>query len=344
VVGGHSGAHTLGTDQDLTEGEMLVDIAASAKARLKLFLSDARSLLSEAFNNWLGDNVSRLAASFAFYTSFSIAPALVIGLAVAGAIAGDWVAQEKFTHEMRDYVGPEAASFIVEIVDSWRGRMSGGTATVIGITLSLLGATAAFVELQSALNLIWKSEPSKRSYLKQALYERVVAFAMVVSIGFFLLLTLFLGATVAALDTFFKNVLPIPAQLFQVVNLVATLVMTFIMVAALFKFLPYKRLGWRDVWVGALATSVLLTLGRYVMTLYLAHTAISSLYGAAGSLVVVLIWVYYNAHVLFFGAELAHAYVKVFRPSSKNMPQSGEAADPPSDTQSESTVSDEDGV
>ncbi len=300
---------------------MLVELLASARARVGIFLGDARSLLSEAFREWQRDNVSRLAASFAFYTSFSIAPALVIGLAVAGVFAGDLVAQEKFTNEIRDYVGPEATSFIVELVNSWRGRMSGGTATVIGITVSLFGATAAFVELQSALNLIWKSEPSRRSYLKQALYERVVAFAIVLSIGLFLILSLFLGATVAALNRFFSDLLPVPALLIQVVNLLATLILTFFMVAALFKFLPHKRLSWRDVWVGALATSVLLTIGKSIMTIYFSRTAIGSLYGAAGSLIVILVWVYYNSHVLFFGAELACAHVKLLRSGLSEVPQ-----------------------
>ncbi|MFC1834064.1 YihY/virulence factor BrkB family protein [Thermodesulfobacteriota bacterium] len=300
---------------------MLAELSASGKARVQRFLIDARSLLSKTLRDWQSDNVPRLAASLAFYTSFSIAPALVIGLAVAGAVAGDLVAQDKFTDEIREFVGPEATSFIVEILKSWRGRMSGGTATAIGICVSLFGATAAFVELQSALNLIWKSEPSRRSYLKQALYERVVAFAVVVSIGLFLLLSLVLGATVAAINSLFADLLPVPALIIRAVNLIVTLVLTLFLIAALFILLPHKRLGWRDVWVGALATSVLLTIGKYFMTMYIAHSAIGSLYGAAGSLVIILVWVYYSAHVIFFGAELTHAYGKLFRPGTREAPQ-----------------------
>lgn len=194
--------------------------------------------------------------------------------------------------------------------------MSGAAPTLIGITLSLFGATAAFVELQNALNLIWKSEAGRRFYLRQALYERVVAFAVVVSIGLFLILSLVLGATVAALNSLFSDLLPVPALLIQALNLLATLILTFFLIATLLKFLPNRRLGWKDVWLGALVTSVLLTIGKYTMTVYLAHRAIGSLYGAAVSLAIVLVWVYYNAHVLFFGAELACAYVKLFRPGA----------------------------
>ncbi len=284
--------------------------------RFREFCNATQSLLRETVQNYRKDNVSRLAASFAFYSSFSLAPALVIGLAVAGAILGQLVVLSRLTEEMKNYVGPEAALFITETVNAWRGRMTGSSATVIGVVVSLFGATAAFVELQSAFNIIWRAGPNKRSFMKQALYERAVAFVVVVGIGVFLLISLILGATVEVLNRFMADRLPLPASLFQLVNLVVTFVLTTLSAAALFRLLPDRRPRWRDVWVGAVATSALWALGKYIIAMYFAHTAVSSLYGAAGSFAIILLWIYYNAQVLFFGAEVAHAHEKVFGPDN----------------------------
>lgn len=277
-----------------------------------MFLKAARSLFEETLVNWRQDNVSRLAASFAFYASFSLAPALVIGLVVAGAMVGDLVAQTRLTHEIQQYLGPQATAFIAETISTWRGHMTGSSATAIGLVASLFGATAAFVELQSAFNLIWRAGPNRRSFIEQALYERVVAFVVVLGIGIFLLFSLFLGATVEVMSRFVADRLPLPANLFHWVNLLVTLVLTTLLVAALFGLLPDKKLRWGDVWLGAVATALLLALGKYFIAMYFARTAVSSLYGAAGSFAIILLWIYYNAHVLFFGAELAHAYAKLF--------------------------------
>lgn len=302
-----------------------------AKVQFDLFLKAARSLIEETFKNWQKDSVSRLAASLAFYSSFSLAPALVIGLAVAGALVGDMVAQARLTEEIQNYLGPQATPFITDVIVKWRGHMTGSSATIIGIIGSLFGATAAFVELQAAFNIIWKSERNRRSFITQALYERVVAFVVVLGIGIFLLISLFLGTAVEVLNRYLVGWLPIPAGLFHWINLLVTLVLTTLLAAALFRLLPDRNLRWGDVWLGAAVTSILWAIGKYLIAMYFAHTAVSSLYGAAGSFAIILLWIYYNAHVLFFGAEIAHAYVEIFGSeesvSSRNAPSMSQSAD-----------------
>jgi membrane protein len=277
-------------------------------------------LLKETVIEWDRDNVGRSAAALAFYMVFSLAPSLVIIVAVAGAFAGSLAARNELLHQIRVIVGPRAAEFL-ETLSEVASQDSAATPTIIGLTLALFGATAVFVELQSSLNHIWQVEPKPGRFFHRLLYTRLLSFLMVLGVGLLLLTSLGAGALLGAVQTIVGNLLPVPALLAEATSLLVTFVLMVVLFAAIYKVLPDVRISWKDVWIGATITALLMALGRYLITLYLANSSLRSVYGAAGSLVMFLLWVYYSAQIFLFGAEFTQVYAR--RYGSKILPARG---------------------
>lgn len=268
-------------------------------------------LVKETFSEWQEDNVPLFAAALAYYTIFSLAPLLVIAIAIAGAFFGEEAAQREIAGQIQGFVGKEGAEAIQAMIQSANKPNSGGAiATLLGIGTLLLGASGVFGQLQTALNTIWEVKPKPNQGIKSFLQSRFLSFAMVLVIGFLLLVSLVLSAVLAGVTNFFGSFLPGLTALGAVLNFVLSFAVTTFLFAAIYKFLPDVKVPWRNLWVGATVTSFLFSIGRYLIGLYLGNSAVGSTYGSAGSLIVILIWVFYSAQILLIGAEFTQVYSK----------------------------------
>lgn len=265
-------------------------------------------LVKETFSRWFDVNAPRLAAALAYYTTFAIAPLLVIVIAVAGLAWGEDAVRGRLDTQIAQLVGPDAGHMIGTMVRSASKQSASILATVIGFVTLLVGATGVFVELQDALNVIWEVPRRKSSGLRDMIKSRVVSFAMILGIGFLLLVSLVLSAGLSAVSDVMTSFLPHSAAVVQWMNLGIGFAVTTLLFAMIFKVLPDAQVRWPDVWLGAAITSVLFNVGRYLIGLYLGRGSVSSAYGAAGSLAVVLVWIYYSTQILFLGAEFTHVY------------------------------------
>ena len=278
------------------------------------------SLIKETAVEWHRANVSRSAAALAFYMVFSLAPSLMIIVAVAGAFAGRLSARTELFHQIEVFLGPRAAEFL-QILSEGASQGSGATSTVIGIALALFGATAVFVELQDSLNQIWHVEPKPARFFRRLLYARLLSFVMVLGIGVLLLVALVVGAMLSAAEQLVGELLPLPGIVTQGSSLAVSFALMTVLFALIYKVLPDVVISWKDVWVGATITAMLIAVGRFLITLYLARSTLRSVYGAAGSLVVILLWVYYSAQIFLFGAEFTQVYAR--RHGSRILPSQG---------------------
>ncbi len=268
------------------------------------------TLFKQAFTEFGDDKAQRLGAALAYYTIFSLAPLLLIAIAIAGMVFGREAAQGQIFGQLRGVFGPQAAAGVQEIVKSAAKPKSGTIATVVGIVTLLFGAAGVFGQLKDALNTIWNVEPKKTSGIMTMLKDRFLSFAMVLGTGFLLLVSLVIDSGVAAAGHFVGSRLPGGEALWQGVQLVVSLGVVTLLFALIFRFLPDVHPAWRDVWFGAAFTAVLFVVGKFALGLYLGKSAVGSSYGAAGSLVVLLLWVYYSAQILFFGAEFTQVYAR----------------------------------
>ncbi len=268
------------------------------------------ALVKQAASDWSEDKASRLAAALAFYTALSLAPLLVIVVAVASLVFGNDVARGEIAGIFQGLVGLEGATAIDGILSSARRSGDGLVATVISGTVLLVGASGVFGELQDSLNTIWEVQPRPGRAIKDLIKDRFFSFTMVLGVAFLLLVSTALTAVLTATGAMFAGTFGNWPIFWQAVNLVVAFAATVGVFALVFKVVPDVDVGWRDVWVGALTTAALFTLGKYLIGLYLGRSTTASAYGAAGSLVAMLIWVYYSAQILFFGAELTQAYAR----------------------------------
>lgn len=266
-------------------------------------------LLSEAFRDWRADNAPRLGAALAYYTLFALAPLLVVAIAVAGLAFGREAAQGRIVSELGGLVGLAGARAIEALIESSRKPEAGVLATLLGAGTLLLGASGAFVELKGGLNQVWEVEPPAGG-LWGIVRDRLAAFALVLAVGFLLLASLLVSAALSATGTLLARFVSQPAGLLQAGNALVSLAVITVLFALIFKYLPDSEVAWGDVWAGAAMTSVLFTAGKFVIGLYLGHSGVTSAYGAAGSVVVLIVWVYYAAQIFYFGAELTQAYAR----------------------------------
>lgn len=267
-------------------------------------------LIRTTFQEWQDDQAARLAAALSYYTVFSLAPLLIIVISIVGLVIGQQAAQGEVMGQIAGYVGQESAGFIQNMLQQMSTPQNSIIATLIGLVTLLLGATGVFGELQASLNQIWDVPPKKLSAqqgIRALIFNRVLSFGMVLAIGFLLLVSLIISTAVNAASQW---MLGDTEKVFisQVLNLVLGFVVIMLMFALIFKFLPDTKIHWRDVWPGAAVTALLFTIGRLLISFYLSHSSTASVYGAAGSLVVLLLWVYYSAQILFFGAEFTQVY------------------------------------
>ena len=299
--------------------------------RLRLFFCSGRDQIGGMVKNtlscWSDDKAPRLAASLAYYTALSLAPLIVVVLAIAGLAFGRAAAQGQLVWQIREITGPSGARAIQALVDGARKPATGILATALGLTTLFFGATSAVVELTDALNTIWHVQIPAATGLrniKRLLKDRFLSFAMVAGIGFLLLASLFVNAWLAAVGKYFAQRLPMPEGLLEAANfIVSFLVITFLF-AIIFRVLPDVRLKWSDVAIGAAVTSLLFSVGKLLIGMYLGKSTVGSAYGAAGSFVVLLVWVYYSALVFFLGAEFTKVYTHTFGSRSPNQPKAPE--------------------
>jgi membrane protein len=277
--------------------------------------------LRELTTNWGLHRCSTQSAALAFYTIFSLAPVLVVVIALAGAVWGEEAVRGQIFEEFERLMGRDSALLVQEVLKSV--AISGGPATtLVGIVTLLLGATAVFGQLQDALNTVWAVAPKPGATLTTLLSKRLHSFALVVGIGFLLLVSLILSAGLTGFSRYLERSLDLPVDFLQIANFVASFALITLLFAMTYRILPDVKIGWRDVWLGSLLTSLLFVVGKTLIGLYLGRTSIASAYGAAGSLVVILLWVYYSALIFFFGAEFTRVHSRQFR-TSRAKPEPG---------------------
>jgi membrane protein len=280
----------------------------------------AFALTKDSAKAWSEDKASRLAAALSYYTIFSIAPLLVLAIAVAGLVFGREAASNQLFGEIRGLVGDQGAQAIQTMVQSVNQKGGSLVATIVGIVTLLLGASGAFGQLQDALNTIWQVQPKPGLGIWGFLRARFLSFSMVLVIGFMLLVTLVVSAGLSALGHYLEGILPVPAAVMQLLNFAISFGVTTLLFTLIYKVLPDVTVRWRDVWIGGLVTALLFSIGRYLIGLYLGRGSVSSAYGAAGSLVIILLWIYYSAQILFFGAEFTKVFANRFGSHIKPSP------------------------
>jgi membrane protein len=267
-------------------------------------------MLKETAKKGMDDDVFSLGAALAYYTVFSLAPLLLIAISVAGLVYGRDAVQGRLVSEIQGVVGKQGAEAVqTMLAHDWRSG-SGILPTVIGVVTILFGVSGVFGQLQSSLNKIWEVAPRPDRGIRGFLKVRFLSFGMVLGIGFLLLVSLVVSAALTAVSSYATGLLPGLSALFSVLSFIVSLVVVTLLFAMIFKYLPDARISWEDVWVGSAATALLFTIGKSLIGLYLGKSSVASTYGAAGSLVVLLLWVYYSSQLLFLGAELTQVYAK----------------------------------
>jgi membrane protein len=271
------------------------------------------ALTGEIFDHWSQDNIPRLAASLAYYTILSSAPLLVISIAMADHVFGQQAVQGQLAWEIQTLVGGDAAQAIQAVILDAHRPAVGLTATVLSIVTLLIGASSVVVELHEALNLIWGVAPPGGAWLGNILAfikERFYSVLVVMAAGCLLLISLILSATIATIGKFFQPLLPTPEWVLHTATFIASFVVVTLLFAAIYKLLPDVSLRWNDVVIGASVTSLLFTMGKQLLAIYLGRVGFESVYGAAGTVVIFLVWVYYSAQLFFLGAEFTKLYTR----------------------------------
>jgi membrane protein len=267
------------------------------------------TLLRQTVADWIEDKAPQLGAALAFYTALSLAPLLVIALAVAGLVFDARSAREQLGHEIQSLVGKEGAAAINDMIESASSPAMGSAAAALGFITLLFGASGVFGQLQESLNVIWEVRRKGGRGLWGLIKDRFLSFAMVLGVAFLLLTSLLLSTALSAF-TSLVGVGEATPWLAQAATSFVSFAVTTLLFALIFKVLPDVTIAWRDVWLGALVTSGLFTIGKVAIGAYLGHSAMASSYGVAGSFVVLLVWTYYSAQIVFFGAEFTQVYAK----------------------------------
>jgi membrane protein len=272
-------------------------------------LRETWDLLKQTYAEWVEDKAPRLGAALAFYSILSFAPLLVIAIAIAGAVFGEEAARGEIVGQIDQLVGHEGAVAIQQMIEHANRPGAGLVAATLGIATLLIGASGAFGQLQDALNTIWEVRPKPGRGVWGFIRDRFLSFVMVLGTGFLLMTSLVISAAIAGLSKYLTDLLP-GAWIWQVVNQVVSFGVFTLLFALIFKYVPDAKVAWKDVWVGAAVTALLFTIGKFLLGVYLGRGSVGSAYGAAGSLVVLVVWIYYSAQILFFGAELTQVYAK----------------------------------
>jgi membrane protein len=274
--------------------------------------SQFAELLKQTFREWQEDQVTRQAAALAYFTLLSTAPMLILIISIAGIAFGQQDVQNEVVSQVRQALGAESAELIEDILEATYQPGAGTLATVVGIVMMFIGASNIFNQLQISLNHIWKVRPKPETGIFNMIKNRVVAVVMVLGAGFLLLLSLAAQTALSLFLSLATDLTPGLAPALRLLNFAVFFLVITVLFAMIYRFLPNAQVAWGDVWMGAVVTSLLFALGQVAFGLYIAHSGVSSAYGAAGSLVVILLWIYYSAVILLLGAEFTQVYARMF--------------------------------
>jgi membrane protein len=265
--------------------------------------------LKESLTGFGDHKVTKLSASLAYFTTFSIGPLLIVLIFIAGKVFGDEAAQGTVFNQIKGFIGPDGAAQIQTIIKNAALSGKSGVSAIIGIITLLIGATTVFGEIQDSINSIWGVKAKPKAGIMKLVTTRLLSFGMIASLGFLLLVSLAVTAVVEGIGERLKAAFPdIAVIILYVVNLIITLGVVTVLFAIIFKVLPDIRIKWKDIWPGAIATAILFMIGKFLISLYISKSNIGGTYGSAGSLVVLIVWIYYSAMILYFGAEFTKAY------------------------------------
>jgi len=269
-------------------------------------------LIKTAFTSWSDDYAQSMGAALAYYTLFSIAPLLLIVISITGFVFGEEAARGEIAGQLQNLMGEQGALAVQSLVESVNKPTQGITATVIGVVLLLVGATTVFGELQDSLDRIWRAPVRVGSGLWNLIRARLLSFGMIMGIGFLLMVSLVFSAGLSAISKWWGPVFEGWEIVANVVNFIFSFILTTGMFALIYKIMPRVHIRWDEVWIGAAITSVLFTIGKFAIGLYIGRSGVASGYGTAGSLVALLVWVYYSAQIFLMGAEFTWAYSHIF--------------------------------
>ncbi len=272
-------------------------------------------LLKDAVRGWVEHRAQRLGASLAFYTTLALAPLSIIAVAVAGYFFGAEAARGEIVDQIDHLVGQQGAIAVEELIQKASEPHQSRLATVISIVLLVIGATGVFAELKDSLDVIWEVKRKPGLGIWAMAKTQLLAFAVVIGTGFLLLVSLVLTATLTAFSQWLGQWLPGTLWTAYFLDLLISFLIITLLFTLIFKLLPDVTVSWKDVWIGSVFTAVLFMVGKFLIGIYIGSASIGSIYGAAGSLVIVLVWTYYSSQILFFGAELIRAYAKYFDPA-----------------------------
>ncbi len=273
-------------------------------------ISATVGLLRDTLRDWSAVNALRLGAALAYYAVFSLAPLLIVAIAIAGLVFDRQEAHTQIVAEISGLIGKDGAEAVAGMIQRAIAPASGMVAAGVSAGVILLGASGAFAELQRGVNEMWRVEPRADRRVPRVIRERCISFLIVLGVGGWFLLSLIVNAALAVLDSWFAGRAPALHSLVELTHFFVSFGMGTLLFAMLFKLLPDVCIAWRDVWIGAAVTSLLFGFGQLAIALYLAHSAVGSAFGAAGSLVVILVWVYFSSQILLFGAELTKVYAR----------------------------------
>jgi membrane protein len=256
---------------------------------------------------WIADRAPSMGAAMAYYMVFSLAPMLILVIAIAGLVFGQAAAQGAIVEQLGDLMGVDGAAALQAMILSAGHKRAGIIATLVGTAALLLASTAVFVELQAALNVIWKVARRPRRALIAVAREQLLSLSLILALGFLLLVSLVLSAALSAFGHYLDGVFPGLPLILRILHLVLSFSVMSVLFGMIFKILPDTPVAWQDVWVGAMTTALLFSAGKYLIGLYVGSSNVASTYGAAGALVIILLWIYYSAQILLFGAEFTKA-------------------------------------
>jgi len=279
-------------------------VSRKKPARLKA----AGGFLMEVYDQWRDDNAMTLGAALAFYTIFSMAPLLIVVIAIVGFILGEHTVQTEIVKRVQELIGSQGADAVRTMIRAAYRPGTGLWATVIGIFVILFGSTSALVMLKQALNIVWGAKPDPNAPYWNLVKERLLSVALILFIGFLLILSMLLSVALSFVTGFFHHILPLPSSFIQAADFGISVLLITLLFALIYKILPDVEIAWTDVWVGSVITAVLFSLGKFLIGMYLGRSSIASAYGAASSLAVVLMWIYYCSQIFFIGAEITQVY------------------------------------
>jgi len=271
-----------------------------------------KQLITESFAKWNDDNASSLGASLAYYTVFSLAPLLIIIISIAGIFFSNEAVRGSIMAESQSFYGSEGADYLKILIENGDTQSTDIFAAIVGSVTLILGATAVFGSLKQSLNIIFKAEKPKRSNILDKVKDRMASLGMILPVGFLLIVSLVVSTLINGASMYFLKGVDEVKWLFQILDIVVSFGITSLLFGMIYRFVPARTLPWKECLGGGVVTATLFVCGKFLLGLYLSSSSISSAYGAAGSFVLILVWIYYSAQIFYFGAELVYAYSKKY--------------------------------